>query len=101
MIIALDDTSDVRVGMYMEITVDDFSMDPSIMDDPSTQKKTFTLMSPFIMKENGNSYVMKEVDGRLQKINSFHSYALNAPMSLKKHKSCSAKASTIYRVSSS
>lgn len=67
MTIALDDTTDVRVGMYMEITVDDFSMDESSMDDPSTQKKTFTLMAPFIMKENGNSYVMKEVNGRLEK----------------------------------
>ena len=35
------------------------------------------------------------------KLKYLDSYALNVTMSLKKHKSCSAKASTIYRVSSS
>lgn len=56
--ISLTDTTDVSQNMYMEITLNSNSEDES---------GGFYLSSAFMRQEGTNYYVMKEVDGRLEK----------------------------------
>lgn len=56
--IALADTGDIRQNMYMEITLNTSSEETS---------KGFYLSKAFIKQEATNYYVMKQVDGKLQK----------------------------------
>ena len=56
--IVVPDALDLSQGMYMEIT----------FSSPDENMNTFYLPLAFVMKENNNYYIMKEVDGRLKKV---------------------------------
>ncbi len=56
--ISINGGEDLSRGMYMEITLNDYSMDAS---------DSFYLELAMVRKENGNYYVMKEEDGKLVK----------------------------------
>lgn len=58
MTISVTDGDDLTQGMYMEITV----------DQAGTDSNSIYIPMALVDKENGAYYVMKEVDGKLQKV---------------------------------
>ncbi len=57
MTIAITDGEDLYHGMYMEITI----------NNEDEGEGTFYIPLAYVRKENGNYYVMKDVDGKLKK----------------------------------
>jgi hypothetical protein len=74
--ISVPDAGDLTQGMYLEVsTADDYSWDDYGYDEDYSEDEVsdgssedvFTIPLQFVKKEDGQRYVMKDVDGKLVK----------------------------------